>query len=566
VAGSFLPIAMEDHDGAYFFWKSAGLTDATVLHFDAHLDVGDDGFPGDLLQRILACRDVNELSRFRADQATSWIGIHPGNYLYPALKDGTASRLIWVVPPHLPFPEAAQNGREPTGTDPFLAWIREELQKWVCLGLDEYRSLAAAKGIISGHLVKRPLFVCTHEHLPELPAALLVDIDLDYFIDQQDLIWITARRFLGRLARAAPRINALTMAYSISGGYMPTEHRYVGDLLLMMAPAYWGEAGGNWPPPSADLLDAWDRVQREILDADRDRVNGNPARALDAYSNLLAWTVSRLGIEWIAPARSPLDFRPGGMKIQAIGTPAERRVLDRQLNEVKTGPAGNPFLPALYHKIALCRHLQKEPSLAREYSDRAVVLDPRYHTTFLDQAMVALRRNRYQEARDRLESAFAEPGAELMIPFIGALSFIMEGEVARARPRWEELLGQEHLGAWERAFLANVLGRALQERGQFPESIELLGRVVELDPTHAQAAMMLGLALYQAGKPDQAMPVLRRAINLAPDRIFTPRARLALGEIYRQKGMRGLAMIELEKVRRDDPGGVLAIKAMLRMV
>src|SRR5215468_9695225 len=54
-------------------------------------------------------------------------------------------------------------------------------------------------------------------------------------------------------------------------------------------------------------------------------------------------------------------------------------------------------------------------------------------------------------------------------------------------------------------------GRALQEQGQFDDSIAELGQVLERDPASGEANYRLGLALVQTGDPSRAVWPLQKA-------------------------------------------------------
>lgn len=207
-------LLMEDHCDAYPLWKEHGLRGMTCVHVDAHLDVSADGFTPEGLARIAACRTADELEAFRGSEYLPWGGFHCGNYLYPALLEGVVEHLVWVVPPHL------------AGPDP-LRWAREELQNWMDLTVDEYRSLRLEDGRVEGTLAGRALTVCTPDRLPRFAEPVLLDVDIDYLLDADDGIWQTPAA-LARDLEALP-VAALTVAYSVNGGYLPLEHRYLGD-------------------------------------------------------------------------------------------------------------------------------------------------------------------------------------------------------------------------------------------------------------------------------------------------------------------------------------------------
>lgn len=190
---------MEDHRGAYFLWRELGLRGQTCLHVDAHLDVSDLKTP--------SC------------DHSFYPEINCGNFLTPALREGIIDALIWVLPGHL------------TQCECLLNWTRQELQNWLHLELEDYLSLKMEGGRVEGNLLGAPFTVCTSDHLPEIEGPLVLDIDVDYYLDPQDNLWQTPLQLADHLRHLNP--EALTVAYSVEGGYTPVRHRPMGPLTVL---------------------------------------------------------------------------------------------------------------------------------------------------------------------------------------------------------------------------------------------------------------------------------------------------------------------------------------------
>src|SRR2546425_5353721 len=96
-------VTMEDHDGAYYAWKRAGVTGRILLHIDAHIDwnwIADkdphnllDARGLDQVDSMLEDRCLWNLSERRSEEL-----VHIGNYIYPALQEGIVKEFYWVVP------------------------------------------------------------------------------------------------------------------------------------------------------------------------------------------------------------------------------------------------------------------------------------------------------------------------------------------------------------------------------------------------------------------------------------------------------------------------------------
>jgi len=210
---------MEDHCHAYGLWKEQGYQDAVCVHVDAHLDVMDRGFDDDTLKRAASVNSVEGLKNCLSPNFLPWGGIHCGNYLYPALKEGLVTHLVWVVP------------KEMVEGSLLLDFAYEELPNWVELTFEEHESLTLKGRTVEGILAGQRLTICTSENLPQLDLEkpVLLDIDVDYFQNQNDEIWQTPGELHSELNLS--KVDCLTIAYSVDGGYTCLEHRYLGEII-----------------------------------------------------------------------------------------------------------------------------------------------------------------------------------------------------------------------------------------------------------------------------------------------------------------------------------------------
>ena len=220
---------MEEHHEAYFLWKSLGIRDAWCWHFDAHLDIGREGMTEARMAALMECRSSGEAAQQGAlgNCYLPWGGLHCGNYLYPAIREGLVGRLTWVIPPYLPSGD-------------LLRWTRTHLDGWFEMGLADYGSLQEENGRVFGQALGISIEVGTWEVLakPDAGQPVLVDVDIDYFLTNDGQIWSEP----DQIAREVSGWKSLctTVAYSVKGGYTPTEHRRLADPFLPMpaAPGY----------------------------------------------------------------------------------------------------------------------------------------------------------------------------------------------------------------------------------------------------------------------------------------------------------------------------------------
>lgn len=311
---------MEDHRDAYFFWKKLGVFDCTCVHVDAHLDTCEFQLPGaaGLQQPEINC----------------------GNYLLPAMAEGIVTTLIWVVPPHLP------------GSD-LSGWVRRELPAWVHPSLSEVLSWHLREGRVEGRLKGCRLVVCTSDNLPPLEGPVLLDIDADYFLGLQDEVWQSPLQLREQLAGL--ELQALTVAYSIEGGYTPPELRWLGDQALL----------------------AWQDPER----AEDARATGDPPSALDAacfhlqrkqYDRCLAWLERTEDAQAAAYLRSFVQFAQGqleealagwrGLQQGPLDAPALRHLLEMEGRTLMAlGRAGEAVEPL--ERAARQAHCEAAPWL-----------------------------------------------------------------------------------------------------------------------------------------------------------------------------------------------------------
>ncbi len=216
---------MEEHYQAYFAWKSEGFKNQWCWHVDAHLDIGKTDLADDKLKRLEHCQDAETARRegLMGNSYVPWGGLHCGNYLYPAIKEGIVDRLTWVIPPDLP-----EGG--------LLPWAHRHLNGWFELDLQEYASLRVEDGRLVGTLLGIPVEIGTLESLTLPTEPVLMDIDLDYFLTEEGTPWWDSESFQERVASVP--VLYRTVAYSVLGGFTPNEQRQLAEAFDLPADGY----------------------------------------------------------------------------------------------------------------------------------------------------------------------------------------------------------------------------------------------------------------------------------------------------------------------------------------
>lgn len=218
---------MEEHHEAYFLWKSLGIQNAWCWHFDAHLDIGREGLTSARLATLAGCASSEQAGQQQVlgNCYLPWGGLHCGNYLYPAIREGMVSRLTWVIPPYLP-------------TGDLLRWTRSHLDGWFEMNLSDYASLREENGRVFGQALGIPIEVGPWEALTPPDEPVLVDVDIDYFLTEDGEVWWEPDEIAATLRGWSSL--ATTVAYSVKGGYTPTECRRLADPFLQepLRPGY----------------------------------------------------------------------------------------------------------------------------------------------------------------------------------------------------------------------------------------------------------------------------------------------------------------------------------------
>ena len=231
-------VMMEDHDGAYYAWKQAGVRGRILLHIDAHIDwawIGDRD-PRDLLEaRSLA--EVESLLRERclwnlSDRRPDDL-IHIGNYIYPALKEGIVKEFYWIVPDS--FMKSPAQRKNLVRQFQILNSANPRAMKTITI--TDHRLVA--------EMDNTKVIACTLSHLPEVQEAMLLDIDTDFLMPEpgvsaragddlwKQLPWIWPDELVARLKDKGVRTDFVTIAYSVEGGFTPLPYKYLGDELAL---------------------------------------------------------------------------------------------------------------------------------------------------------------------------------------------------------------------------------------------------------------------------------------------------------------------------------------------
>lgn len=497
-----LTALFDDHYEAFLVWREAGLSNLTCVHVDAHLDVSADGFTEAALQGIAQARNREEIAAFRGNPKLPWGGFHCGNYLYPALLDGTVTTLIWVVPAGFAEGSLVQNARQ-------------TLQNWLDMRIEDFRSLKPVEGRVEGELLGRRLVICTSANLPRLSsqeqANVALDIDVDYFVRiKDDRLWQTPHQLHHDLQELRPVV--LTVATSCEGGYTPLSHRWLGQVchdVFAQDPAAWASET--------------ERLARALE-------TGLPPLESDTASSV--------------SALQPTDAEPPSEQEQASSeeTPEEirRQALERCL---ETAPEA--FRPALL--CALGRYAEAE------------ALNPEYRLSPFDQAGRLFQKGRYSEGLECLERTGDKA---LERGFLVALLAAGASESGLSLEEFERLLSLPGLTPRDTSRLLVMQAQVLADR-EPKKALDVLRRATKLEPDRANAHVQLGLLQRKLGRREEAARSFRKALRLAKGRVSSLATLLEASRLYDELGQKAMARATRRELEDSDATGYYAIQSIL---
>lgn len=231
-----IPIKLiEDHDQAYYIWKKMGLSQKTLIHFDAHVDfkflplkspektIEEAQSKKELVRQLY----INRMYKEKKVSEKSVTNI--GNYIYPAIRDGIVSDFYWVVPGKKnEFRRSLESIRTLVKSfftrDPFKTGVVSEEEE-----------------ILRTKIYGRNFIVTTLDGLPENINEALLDIDTDYLTISsirragahrdvgKRIPWMWPEEFVERLKEKRIGADFITIAYSVNGGYTPLIYKFLGD-------------------------------------------------------------------------------------------------------------------------------------------------------------------------------------------------------------------------------------------------------------------------------------------------------------------------------------------------
>jgi Flp pilus assembly protein TadD len=228
---------IEDHNEAYDIWRKLALKSKTLLHIDAHIDFCwiQDEDPLKILEHNSLDKFYAELKKrklWNLAQKENDDLIDIGNYIYPAIKENIVGEFYWVVPDPI-----WQSKKERKA----LLRLIKKLVKFDPL----VSRVKVGNDRIETRLLNTKLVVTCLANLPIFNEKVLLDIDIDfllthsllkpppYFLSWPQQHWLLPEELVMRLKEKQITASAVTIAYSVEGGFTPLTHKYFGQELKL---------------------------------------------------------------------------------------------------------------------------------------------------------------------------------------------------------------------------------------------------------------------------------------------------------------------------------------------
>ncbi len=343
---------VENHDGALTAWRDAAVAGRVLVHIDAHHDMY-----GGWIDK----KNPSERSR-----------ISIANFVYAALEEELVREIIWVVPD--------QTWATPVGRRDIVRELKNLDQ-----GVGRKKpAILVERDRIVGTVLGRRILACTVENLPTLNEAVLLDVDVDYFIIPNvgyrgigvygALPWCWPDELLMKLRARGVHTDLTTIAYSVEGDYTPLQWKYLGD-----------ELAQRLQPDSIDL--AWaDRMR----DAAQAAARGDFGAAEKHY----------LATQTLRPMLAAPCYHLAHLCAASGRTAAGREYL-RQCYDLDLSYR-NPYNNAGWWYLEKGRQNQAQAAFARTLS-----LDPGDAYAHLGNGLLAIRKKKWPDAEVSLRRALA---------------------------------------------------------------------------------------------------------------------------------------------------------------
>jgi tetratricopeptide (TPR) repeat protein len=504
---------MEDHSDAFIAWRQAGFKKRIVVHIDSHIDLQWVSPPD--LKRIVEAKTVEELRGIELDtiqekeRFSKPLSIT--NFLYPAIMEGIVKELYWVTP------DSLMAGRKVL--DDMKSQLIDTLDR---LSIDDLDSFQLRNGVVKGRVYGIPLTICKLSDLPLFNEAVLLDIDVDYF-DPPDLrkrlalpsIW--PNEFITALMKKGMKSDSVTISYSVRGGYLALEYKFLGDDLANIL---------KDPKGSQSVL-AKMRIHRrsghvyrskgmysEAVHEFQKGLELSPDDAALHYGLGLAYSqwgkADEASIEF--DRAKALDGRYENSLLSDADYYFRKGLCDRALPLYEQVLQKKPVNPGALVAAGICSSKQEAFEKAVHYYQTLIDQEPAFYLPHFNLGAIYSRLEQWEAAEREYQQAVGlEPSLGKAYQNLGLL-YMKQGDMDRAMKAFEKTV--ENNPCFKGA--QNNLGILYANAGRYDEASSAFTRAIRIDSTYVAAYRNLGKTYLIQGKVSNASEAFEQALTIDP--------------------------------------------------
>src|SRR4030042_3604004 len=540
-------ILIEDHSDSFIAWRLAKVKQRTIVHIDSHIDL--EWISETDLRRIRGAKTVEELKQLQLDplhpEESSSKPLSIMNYLYPAIKEGLVKDLYWVPPDSFMLGKSV--------LDKFKHHLIETLGK---LSIEELHSFRLQKGIIQGRVYGVPLIVCKLSDLPQFKEPVILDIDVDYFDppDTEKRIGVPAiwpDEFIVTFTKKGIRSDLASICYSVRGGYLALEYRFLGNELVDILKDPKGDnplqtkvrghrKSGHVYRSKGMYIEAVNAF-RKALEIDPDDASLHYGLGL-VYDHL--GKANEASIEFARSAA--IDPIYGDLSVYDADYYSNKQMYEKALSIYEEILRKRPdYLKGIF-EAGRCSSQLENLEKAAEYYQRFIRIYPDFYLVHFNLGVVYAKLEKWKMAEEeykRILELNAYYGKAYQN--LGAL-YAARGETDEAIGALEKAI--ENNPCFKSAH--NELGSLYAKVGKYDEAIKEFESSTRIDSRYAIGYSNLGKVHLVRGNTSEALKTFKHALSIDPNYLW---ALYYSGRTYVIMNRYGEAISAYENAIRSDP-------------
>jgi tetratricopeptide (TPR) repeat protein len=537
----------EDNSDAFIAWRHEKVEHRTIVHIDSHIDLG--WVSDSDLRRIFDSKTAEQLKQLQLSplhpEESALKPLRIMSYIYPAIMEGMVSELYWVPPDSLLSGESV--------LDTVKDHLIETLGK---LSIDDLRSFGLEKGVIKGRAYGIPLTICKLSDLPRFEEAVVLDIDVDYF-DPPDLekkievpaIW--PGEFVETLKKKAMRTDVVSLCYSVRGGYLALEYRFLGDELKEILRDPEGndqKAARVRRHRKLGLVYRSKGMYREAIEEFQKALELSPDDASLHYG--LGLIYSHLGNSNEATRElaraTAIDPMYGDPVISDADYYLNKKMYGRALPLYEEVLRRKPTYVKGLFGAGLCCSQQGKLESAEKYYQKCIEIQPNFSLAHFNLGVIYSEMKMWKRAEEEYRQALElNPHNGKAHQNLGRL-YDMQGDIHRAISAYEKAV--ENNPCFKAAH--NNLGGLYARGGRYDEAINEFRKAVRIDPHYVMGYSNLGKMHLIQGNASGALEAFQHALSIDPKNLW---ARYYLGRLYIMMSRYGEGIVAYEEVIDDHP-------------